>query len=133
MFKITPIQSESEQQRYAEACGTVLRRGTMAYGMFEVESGRIMGFAQFEICGETARITDIKEAVGSNDFEAMFILGRQTMNFIDGCGAHTITATTDCGDMRLLSSIGFTICDGRLCCNTSGMFDGNCGGNAVKL
>lgn len=133
MFKITPLQNEYEQQRYAEACGTVLRKGTMAYGMFDVESERIMGFAQFEICGKTARITDIKEAIGSDDFEAMFILGRQTLNFIDGCGAHTITASMDCGDARLLSSIGFTIHDGSLCCNTSGMFDGNCSGHTVTL
>ena len=85
MFKITPIQEKALQKEICQLCGAEFRPEAFAYQMFDIESGEIMGMSQFEI-SEVGYIYDIKEAPNRNDFEAMFILGRQTMNFINTCG-----------------------------------------------
>ncbi len=78
-------------------------------------------------------IYDVKEAPNHDDFEAMFILGRQTMNFIDTCGAHTCYADKCAGIERLLKAIGFKENGDKLYCDMTGMFDGHCSGHKVEL
>ena len=131
MFKITPIQDAEVQARYAKEAGTVHREGFFAYAMLEASDGSLMGFSQFEIRGEDGLIADLKPGEGrEGDFEAMFILGRATMNFIDLCGKHTCYAAVDAGDATLLSSIGFRTKEGELLfCNMEGFFDGHCSGH----
>ena len=128
MFKITPIQDEKTQKYYAEQSGTALREGFFAYAMVEASDGSLMGFSQFEIRGEDGLIADLKPAKGrEGDFEAMFILGRATMNFIDLAGAHICYANKDAGEESLLRAIGFREeRDGALFCDMTGMFSGNC-------
>ena len=133
MFKITPIQDFNTQSLYAEKCGTTAKEGLFAYSMLDLENGELMAISQFEIGEEYGVIYDIRPARGLDDFEAMFILGRQTMNFIDLCGAHKCKALKSAGDDRLLRAIGFRECNDELICNMEGMFDGHCDGHAVKL
>ena len=126
MFKIKAIQSIEEQIQFANACGTTAISGYFAYAMQDVETNETMGFSQFDITGEIAYISDIKEAIGRNDFEAMFILGRSTMNFIDMCGAHSLSAKADAGDNILLRAIGLKKTEnGELYCDMTGFFDGS--------
>ena len=128
MFKITPIQEKECQQRICLLCGAEYRPDAFAYQMFDIDSGEIMGMSQFEV-GEHGYIYDLKEAPDRNDFEAMFILGRATMNFIDLCGVHYCKAAdTACGE-RLILSIGFKKEKDEYVCDMTGMFDGNCGGH----
>lgn len=128
MFKITPIQEKTRQKEICEFCGAIFRPDAFAYQMYNVESGEIMGMSQFEI-GEAGYIYDIKEAPGRDDFEAMFILARQTMNFIDLCGAHSCYASEGAAPERLLIAAGFKEKEGEYFCNMAGMFDGNCSGH----
>ena len=128
MFKITPIQEKTRQKELCELCGADFRYEAFAYQMFDLESGEIMGISQFEI-SDVGYIFDLREAPGRNDFEAMFILGRQTMNFIDQCGAHICLAGMSAGEEGLLKAIGFKENDNRLSVDMTGMFDGNCGGH----
>ena len=100
--------------------------------MFDVDTENLMGFSQFEI-GETGYIYNLLTAKDTHDFEAMFILGRQTMNFIDICGNHTCKASKFAGDSRLLRAIGFKEVENELFCDMTGMFDGHCSGHAVNL
>ena len=123
MFKITPIQDKDLQEKICDLCRAEYRPDAFAYQMFDIESGEIMGMSQFEI-GETGYIYDIKEAPGRDDFEAMFILARQTMNFIEGCGAHICHADDKAADHAFLKSVGF---NDQLVCDMTGMFDGHCG------
>ena len=127
MFKIKAIQSIEEQIQFANACGTTAISGYFAYAMQDVETNETMGFSQFDITGEIAYISDIKEAIGRNDFEAMFILGRSTMNFIDMCGAHKVVAPKTVGDENLIKQIGFKSTDDGYFCDMTGFFSGNCG------
>ena len=132
MFKITPIQEKDLQKEICTLCGAEFRPEAFAYQMFQIDSGEIMGMSQFEI-GEHGYIYDIKEAQGLDDFEAMFILARQTMNFIDLCGAHTCYASKDSADERLLRAAGFKLSDDEYFCNMTGMFDGHCDGHKKEL
>ena len=128
MFKITPIQDKEKQKEICELCGTEFRPDAFAYQMFDIDSGEIMGMSQFEI-GEYGYIYDIREAPNHNDFEAMFILARQTMNFIDLCENHYCYANEASVPKRLLRAIGFKENDGRFYCDMTGMFDGKCDGH----
>lgn len=132
MFKITPVQSKEEQIKLCHLCGADYREGAFAYVMFDIDSGDIMGMSQFEI-SEYGYIFDLREPDGHDDFEAMFILGRQTMNFIDTCGAHSCYADKTAGVERLLKAIGFKENEGKLFCDMTGMFDGHCSGHKVEL
>ena len=132
MFKITPIQEKSKQKEICNICGAEYRQEAFAYQMYDIESGEIMGMSQFEI-GEIGYIYDIKEVPERDDFEAMFILARQTMNFIDLCGAHTCKADENTASERLLTAIGFKNTNGEYFCDMTRMFDGHCDGHKVEL
>lgn len=130
MFKITPVQDIDTAKRHLAACGAKEKDGCFVYAMTDYESEKIMGISQFELSADYGYIYDIKEASELNDFEAMFILGRQTMNFINSCGLNIIRAPLDAADKSLLCAIGFTESDGFYECNTDGMFDGShCSGH----
>ncbi len=131
MFKITPIQDKARQKEVCELCGAEYRPDFFAYIMYDCDSGAVMGMSQFEI-GREGYISDLREIPGGEDFEAMFILGRQTMNFINLCGAEACRADKTAGEARLLRAIGFKEGeDGTLLCALSGMFDGHCDGHTA--
>lgn len=133
MFKITPTQEKTRQKEICELCGAEFRPDALCYEMIDTGDGHLMGMAQFDI-GESGYIYNLKEANGLSDFEAMFILGRQTMNFIDSCGAHTCYAAADAGDEKLIHAIGFRKNENdEYFRDMTGMFDGHCDGHEVKL
>lgn len=133
MFKISPINDKKVQESYTGMCGAKYREDFFAYSMTDAESGELMAIAQFEIDGEHGYIQDLKPRIDYSDFEAMFILGRATMNFIDLCGAHICHATDNAAEEGLLSAIGFKKDEsGEYTCDMHGMFDGNCGGHSKK-
>ena len=126
MFKITPVQDVHTAKNYLEACSAELLDGAFIYAMTDCESGEIMGISQFEILDDCGYIYNLKEANGLNDFEAMFILGRQTMNFINACGMEICKISKNAGDEALIKAIGFNDHGSYYECNTTGMFDGSC-------
>lgn len=127
MFKIFPIQDEETKKQFSDACGAEAKADAFAYGMVDAESLAVMGFAQFDIDGTEARIYDLKEKIGQNDFEAVFILGRAMLEFCERCGAEECFADLSAADETLLRAIGLrTECDGGLRGRIAGMFDGHC-------
>ena len=131
MFKITPIQSVEDQINIAKRCNTEYKEGAFAYAMIDSDSGELMGFSQFEITEKGGHLIDLKPIGKDDDYEAMFILGKATMNFIDLCGAHTLYAEPDAGEGTLLRAIGLRPTDGgSLFCDMTGFFDGShCSGH----
>ena len=83
-----------------------------------------------EISGLQKEISDLKERLGTQDDEAMFILGRQTMNFIDLCGAHDcylLDAGSDDDKHRLAIALGFKPDgDGNWYMDLRGFFEDPC-------
>ena len=129
MFKITPIQDKETAIKFLNATGSEYIEGSFTYAMNDVDTGEIMGITQFEINSEYGYIYDIKPRIGYEDFEAMFILGRQTLNFIDLCGIHICKTSENSGDKALIKAIGFKLTGNEYICNMTGMFDGNCSGH----
>ena len=131
MFKISPIQSVEEQILCAKKCNSEYKEGAFAYTMNDNDTGELMGFSQFEITENGGFLHDLRPAEGYDDYEAMFILGRATMNFIDLCGTHTLSADTQSGDIVLLKAIGLKPTeDGNFFCDMTGFFDGShCSGH----
>ena len=133
MFKITPVQDENTAKVYLNACGAARKDGSFVYSMTDCDTENIMGIAQFELNAEYGYIFDLKEPESRDDFEAMFILGRQTMNFINSCGLDICRASLDAGKPELMKAIGFSAHEFFYECNTAGMFDGShCSGHSKK-
>ncbi len=134
MFKISGIQDKETHKKYADACGAEYCEGLFAYSMTDQETGELMGISQFEITEDTGYIKTLMPRTGYSDFEAMFILGRTTMNFIDLCGNHLCRADENAGEERLMRAIGFKRTDtGDYFADMKGMFDGHCDGHTVDL
>ena len=130
MFKIFPIQDEETKNTYAAACGTAARADAFAYGMADAESLAIMGFSQFDLDGSGSTLYDLKEKIGQSDFEAIFILGRATLEFLERCGAEECFAPSSAADAALLRAIGLRTEEaGGLRGRILGMFDGHCEGH----
>ena len=130
MFKISPVRDASLAKEYAALCGIVYTEGAFVYAATDVESGALLAVSEFEILGESGYIYAMRPAAGIDDFELMFILGRQTMNFIDLCGSHKCRASANGTDNSLLRAIGFKEADGEFFADMEGFFDGSkCGGH----
>lgn len=119
------------QAECAKKCNTEYKSGAFAYSMNDSQTAELMGFSQFEITESGGRLLDLRPIPGSDDYEAMFILGRATMNFIDMCGTHTLSADPTAADITLLRAIGLKpMEDGTYFCDMTGFFDGShCSGH----
>ena len=126
MFKIEPLCDDNLSKKITEDAGVEYKEGFFFYHMYELDSGKTLGHSQFEILGTEGYIYSLSPASGVNDDEAMFILARQTMNFLEGCGAYECYANPEI-DNLLLKKVGFKEISGKFFCNTKGMFDGHCG------
>ena len=106
MLKIVPIQEKDEQKRLMEACSIPYREFCLAYAAYE--EGTLVGGAQFYFEGGACHLTDIRCPEGINDDEALFIMGRGLLNFVDLCGIHDAYADEpERLDRRLIARIGF--------------------------
>ena len=126
MFKIEPLNDAVRAEKIAKDSGVEYKADFFFYHMYDMETGNTLGHSQFEILGKEGYIYSLTPFPGVDDVEAMFILARQTMNFLEGCGAYECYANPEI-DNALLKMAGFKSVDGRFFCNTKGMFDGHCG------
>ena len=78
----------------------------MAYGA--TKSGEFLGVAQFTVKQSEGFIKNIATAVGLDDFEALFLMGRAVLNFIDLCGVHTAVCAEYASTKRAIAAIGFS-------------------------
>lgn len=114
MLKVLPVQSKAEQELLCEKCNIEYRPELLMYAA-SVE-GELIGVCQFKVSDKGGLIYDIaklKERVapdGSHtaaEFEALFVMGRGALNFIDLCGVHTAYYKGETIDAPLLRAIGF--------------------------
>ena len=129
MFVISPVRDIEERKNITKALNIKDIEGTFMYSMKDKETGALLGASQFDIGEGYGYIYDLRCATTPFDFEAMFILGRATMNFIDLCEVHTCRIKKDASDGDLYRAIGFrTEFPDYFECDMTGMFDGNCSG-----
>lgn len=126
MLEIKPIQDKTEQERYCKLCNIAYNADLMAYSAYDDDV--FLGICQFTITDKFGYIKNLAEAEGISDYEAMFIMARGTMNFIDLCGIHACECAADATNERMILSLGFKkLADGRYFADMTHFFDGgNC-------
>lgn len=103
MLIIKPIQDKEFQKQLCIRCKIEYDPDLLAYGAWVDDE--FVGICQFRM-GEAAVITHLSKAVGTDDTEAMFIMGRQTMNYIDLHGVHYAYFEGDCEE-KFVKWLGF--------------------------
>lgn len=125
MLIVKPIIDKELQEKLSKECNVVYNPDCLAFSAYEDEN--FIGFCQFSVCGGIATMTDVRAYREINDFEAMFIMSRGALNYIDLCGFHIARCTADAGDLTLIRAIGFKEnSDGVFEMNLTEEFTGNC-------
>ena len=127
MLTIKPIPTLDKQKEILARCGIAYRADHFAYEAYEGD--QLIASAQFDILGETAQIDAMRQVIGTkDDFEAMFILGRAVLNFLDLCGVSTAMYPSENPDeQRLAKLLGFKDVNGIPTISLAGLFDAHCG------
>ena len=130
MLKVLPVQSKAEQEALCQKCNISFKPELLAYAATVDDD--LVGICQFKLTAEggvlydLAKVVDHVEPAAGSDFEAMFVMGRGTLNFIDLCGVHFATFVGS-ADETLLRAIGFTQNDdGVWAINLEGFFTDHC-------
>lgn len=106
MLKILPIETKDEQARIMALCSIPYNIEALAYAAYDEDV--LVGGAQFLLKGATCHLTDIRNADGVEDAEALFIMGRGLLNFVDLCGIHdAYLPDPDKVEPTLRAKIGF--------------------------
>ncbi len=127
MYKVRPVQTKEKQEKLCAVCKVEYNADYFAY---EAVTGdeELIGMCQFSLDNEAGHIHDLVYAPDSDDFEAMYIMGRATLNFIDLCGIKK--AYYEGEENRLVRAVGFKPDEsGRLFVDLEGFFEHHCGGD----
>ena len=106
MLKILPIQDKAEQELDCARCLIPYRKDALAYAASVDDV--FIGICQFRTTEGTGEIYDLTLVPGKEDFEAIFIMGRAVLNFIDLCGVHRAVYLSEKVDETLIKAIGFS-------------------------
>ena len=128
MLKVLPIQQKDEQEKICAACGVRFDPDLLAYAA--TVDDVLCGVSQFKLTDKGGLVYDIAPVIGGFDFEALFVLGRGTLNFIDLCGVHKATFLGSVPDdqmRRLILAVGFKEQDdGSYFVDLEGFFTDHC-------
>ena len=108
MLKVFPIQSKTEQQALCARCGIPFRTELLAYQA--TVDDVFVGVCQFTLQPEGGILYHLAPVSDAQpDKEALFVMGRAALNFIDLCGVHTayFDGDTTVPGIKLLQAIGF--------------------------
>lgn len=122
MLEIKPIQDKNEQKTLCELCGAAYRPSALAYSAYD--NGAPIGICQFRIANDTGYLYNLCNTADTDDLEALIIMGRAALNFIDLCGAHEAYFEGD--KTRAAIAVGFREKGGKLYADLTGMFDSPC-------
>lgn len=105
MLEIKPIQDKNEQEDACLKCGAAYHAEYFCYAAREGDT--LLGICQFFLKNETGYIDAIRAADGVSDDDALFLMGRATLNFINLCGIDRAILLDD-SDPALSKRIGFS-------------------------
>lgn len=108
MLKVLPIQSKTEQEAVCLRCNVKYDADLLAYSA--TYDDKLAGVCQFKVTDRGGIIYDLAP-VSENEYkldtnEALFVLGRATLNFIDLTGMHKAYFEAEL-DEPLIFRIGF--------------------------
>ena len=125
MLEIYPIEDKKNQELTCKICHLEYDPDCMCYAAYVDEV--LAGACQFTINGHSGYITGIKESGDTKDSDALFIMGRAALNFIDLCGVHVAYYVGDVEDEALLKRIGFNKTDeDKWFMDLTGFFEAPC-------
>ena len=108
MLKVLPVQSKDEQKNLCALCNVEFKEDLLAYAA--TVDDEFCGICQFKLTDKGGIIYDIAHATGKFDRQAIFVLGRAALNFIDLCGVHNaffLGALSENIDEALIRLFGF--------------------------
>ncbi|MBQ8818073.1 MAG: hypothetical protein IJZ83_05800 [Clostridia bacterium] len=125
MLKVLPVQSKLTQEEICIKCGVKYNADLLAYAAYVDD--RLAGVCQFKLTDKGGIIYDLAP---TNDFysrDALFVMGRGALNFIDLCGVHFATYKGSTEDEPLILQIGFKKTEqGEFEINLEGFFTDHC-------
>lgn len=136
MLKVLPVQSKLRQEELCIKCNVKYNPELLAYAASIDDE--FVGICQFKVTDKGGMIYDIAKVVDrpaaederardASDFEALFVMGRGTLNFIDLCGVHHAYYRGASADDSLLRAIGFSKnSDGEYEIDLEGFFTDHC-------
>lgn len=128
MLKVLPIQSKLTQEEICLHCNVKYDPDLLAYSA--TVDDELAGVCQFKLTDKGGIVYDLAPVNNGFDFEAMFVLGRGTLNFIDLCGVHYAFYKGEINDEqteRLIKAVGFKKTEsGSYEVNLEGFFTDHC-------
>ena len=130
MLKVFPIQNKAEQEALCARCGVKFDADLLAYQA--TVDGRFVGVCQFKLHPEGGILYDLAPLIGEDpNQEAIFVMGRAALNFIDLCDIHQAYFDGDVSvpGETMLRAIGFRPDEGqngRLGMDLTGFFTSPC-------
>ncbi len=123
MLEARAIRTIEEQKECCKICGMEHDADLLYYAIFENDTD-CLGTCAFRFKGKPAELIDIKPQIGTYDDEAMYILGKATLNFIDLVGFKEVHYLAD--DEKMAKLLEFYPKDGNLYVNLEGYFNEPC-------
>jgi len=132
MLKIRPIESKELQSELCSLCGVEYSLAALAYGAYEVEAAEspceikdFIGICQFQYKAGRAHVLALANRIGVNDEEALFIMGRSALNYIDLHGTHmAVMENVTEANEKLVRMVGFKPSEnGEYVMDLTGFFD----------
>ncbi len=124
MLEIYPIQDKKEQEVICKTCHMKYDPDTMCYSA--LVDGVLTGACQFRIKGNHGIIVEMNNSGDIDDKDALFVMGRAALNFIDLCDVHEAYYTGTLMDEQTILRIGFRKVDGNWYINLSNFFEHPC-------
>ena len=106
MLEVLPIQDKSMQESICLRCDIDYDPDLLAYAAYV--DGALVGMCQFIIKPDGGWLVDLANAKGVSDSQALFVVGRATLNFIDLCGVHNAKCDSKKIEDSLVRAIGFS-------------------------
>jgi len=136
MLEIKPIQTKTEQENICKLCKIEFNPDCLAYCAREYkkngENGeaKLLGAAQFRIINNYGVIYDLAGINENYDLEALVIMGRTVLSFIDSCKIQEVIIKTT--NNNLPEILGFKKDEnGVYKLNLDGYFDTPCSKNKI--
>lgn len=127
MLIIKPVQTKEQQRDLCALCGVRYRADALCYQAYLGDNPdaeeTFVGICQFDL-GDVGCIYDLICATDIRDEEALFIMGRQTLNFMDLTGTHEAVFRPESETSEhLIRWLGFREKDGEWYMDLHGEFD----------
>lgn len=104
MLTVLPIQSKDEQKELCQKCGVDFIENAFAY---KANDNGFIGICQFTFENDTGYIKNLSYAPNVDDTEAMIIMLRAAMSFINRCGIDPCYIDKNGTTEQLLKLSGF--------------------------